>query len=234
MREPWKLMLIPMLAMVGCGGTAAPSGSSSAPANDRLVTGNAAVTAVDAAEIADPAADALTRDEAEAPGYVDIVNGTVRRAPDGSFVFVVTVAAPVPASPRLPADAAALGWSACVDVIPMVATTLFGQVVVGGPCQFIVRTYWDGHRFGGQLLDRRLVGADEPTRVRPVEPLIAGSRIRMTVPAEALGNPARFFWSMETEELEVGDWWTLGPSAGTHMDAAPDGGVGAPVAWPRD
>ena len=115
---------------------------------------------------------------------------------------------------------------------------LYGQLPTGMPCQLIVQTLWDGTRFSGQLIDRRAVGAGVPASAEPFVPLVEGASIRMSVPAESLGSPRWFLWSVFTEELDATDAveqvGALGPNAAFHVDAAPDGGVGAPLEWRGD
>jgi hypothetical protein len=57
----------------------------------------------------------------------------------------------------------------------------------------------------------------------------------MSVPGESLGAPSWFLWSVYAEELDSTDSGDAidprGPNAAFHVDAAPNGGVGAPLQW---
>jgi hypothetical protein len=237
MRSLSRWTLIGCLAVVGCGGaTAAPPAGqkpfAAVPAEVAATTSDAvavAATSSEAVAVADPSADAWTMLGRRAPGYLDIVTAEVARAGDGTFLFVQTLASALPESPRVLPGETSVGWAVCIDVYPFVVSPLFGQVTIGSPCQFIVRTSWDGAHFSGELLDRRSAGAADPAAGLPFDPVVDGTSVRMAIPAAALGDPTLFLWSMFTEELG-----SLGPSAAHHVDAAPGGGAGAPLAWPAD
>jgi len=169
------------------------------------------------------------------PGHLDIVAAKVARSGDGAFVFDLTLASALSPERRAPEAGASAGWAVCIDLYPFVVSSVFGQLPTGMPCQLLVQALWDGSRVSGQLIDRRSVGAGVPASAEPFVPVLEGASIRMSVPAESLGNPSWFLWSTFTEELGSADaveqLGALGPNAAHHVDAAPDGGVGAPLQW---
>ena len=192
----------------------------------------------DAVAVVDNPGDARTVAGQPGPGHLDIVAAKVERTGDGSFAFDLTLASALPPEPQAPEAGTSAGWAVCIDLYPFVVSPLYGQLPTGMPCQLIVRTLWDGSRVSGQLIDRRAVGAGVPASAEPFVPLVEGASIRMSVPAESLGNPTWFLWSTFTEELgstdAVEQVGALGPYAAHHVDAAPDGGVGAPLQWRGD
>jgi hypothetical protein len=224
-----RWILIGCLAVGGCADGKAASTVPASAAPLAAVRGLSAIASTAGAAVADVSGDAWTMAGRRAAGYLDIVAAEVARSRDGTFEFDVTLAAPLPAEPRLSEGGSALGWTVCIDVYPLVVSPTFGQVTIGSPCQFVVQASWDGAHLSGQLFDRLSVGAADPAVTLPFDAVVDGTSIRMAIPAAALGDPARFLWSMFTEELGYG-----GPGAAHHVDAAPDGGAGAPLAWPAD
>jgi hypothetical protein len=229
--------LVGSLLIAGCSGATAASPAAQVPfapvpAEVAATTSDStavAATSSEAVAVADPSADAWTRLGRRAPGYLDIVAAEVVRAGDGTFLFVQTLASALPESPSVLAGETDVGWAVCIDVYPFVVSPLLGQVTLGGSCQFIVRTSWDGARFSGELLDHRSVGVADAAASLPFDPVVDGTSVLMAIPAAALGDPTWFLWSVFTEELG-----SLGPSAAHHVDAAPGGGAGTPLAWPAD
>lgn len=234
--------LIGCLAVAGCAGGSSTAAAPASPEPPTAVPPTAvprvrAAAWSNAVEMADPSDDAWTMAARHAPGYLDVVAAEVTKASDGTFEFVMTLASAFPPAPQLRAGETALGWAVCIDVYPFVVSPLFGQVTIGMPCQFIVQTLWDGARLSGQLIDRRSVGAGDPAVALAFDPVVEGTSIHMSLPAVALGGPTWFLWSMFTEEfgpvVALDQPGALGPNAAHHTDAVPDGGVGAPLAWPR-
>jgi len=220
-----RITLVGCLLLAGCVGATSPSASP------------AAVSA-DAVAIDDRPGDARTAAGQQGPGHLDVVAATVERAADGSFAFDLTLASALPPAPGAPGAGTPAGWAVCIDLYPFVVSALYGQLPTGMPCQLIVQTLWDGTRLSGQLIDRRAVGAGVPASAEPFVPSVEGASIRMSVPAESLDRPSWFLWSVFTEELDTSDALEMlaarGPAAAHHVDAAPDGGVAAPLAWPGD
>jgi hypothetical protein len=192
----------------------------------------------DAVAVVDNPGDARTVAGRPGPGHLDVVAAKVERGANGSFAFDLTLASALPPAPGAPGAVTPAGWAVCIDLYPFVVSALYGQLPTGMPCQLIVQTRWDGTRFSGQLIDRRAVGAGVPASAEPFVPTVEGASIRMSVPAESLGSPGWFLWSVFTEELDTSDALEMlaarGPAAAHHVDAAPDGGVAAPLAWSGD
>ena len=234
MRRLRWITVVGCLLVAGCAGAPSPPatpasrdpGEASRPP---LAVSNGAVAVVDIP------GDARTVAGQPGPGHLDIVAAMVERTGDGSFAFDLTLASALPPEPEAPEAGTSAGWAVCIDLYPFVVSPLYGQLPTGMPCQLIAQTLWDGTRFSGQLLDRRAVGAGVPADAGPFVPLVDGATIRMSVPGESLGDPSWFLWSAFTAELGSTDppssIGTLGPNAAHHVDAAPDGGVGAPLEW---
>jgi hypothetical protein len=191
--------------------------------------------ASDAVAVVDTPGDATTVAGQPGPGHLDVVAAKVERGANGSFAFDLTLASPLQPAPGAPGAGTAAGWAVCIDLYPFVVSALYGQLPTGMPCQLIVHTLWDGTRLSGQLIDRRAVGAGVPASAEPFVPSVEGASIRMSVPGESLGGPSWFLWSVFTEELGSMDPADVaaagGPNTAFHVDAAPDGGVGAPLQW---
>jgi hypothetical protein len=231
------------ITVVGCLLVAGCAGATSPPATPASQDPGAAsrpmlAVSTDAVAVVDTLGDARTVAGQPGPGHLDVVAAKVERGANGSFAFDLTLASALPPAPQATETGTSADWAVCIDLYPFVVSPLYGQLPTGMPCQLIVRTLWDGTRLSGQVLDRRAVGAGVPASAEPFVPLVEGASIRMSVPAESLGNPSWFLWSTFTEELGSMDaaeqLGALGPNAAHHVDAAPDGGVGAPLEWRGD
>ena len=237
MRSLQWITVVGCLLVAGCAGATSPPaipGSQDPGAGSRPML----AVSTDAVAVVDNPGDARTAAGQPGPGHLDVVAAKVERRANGSFAFDLTLASALAAAPGAPGAGMAAGWAVCIDLYPFVVSPLYGQLPTGMPCQLIVQALWDGTRFSGQLLDRRAVGAGVPASAEPFVPLVEGASIRMSVPAESLGSPGWFLWSVFTEELDATDaveqLGALGPNAAFHVDAAPDGGVGAPLEWRGD
>jgi len=228
------ITVVGCLLVAGCTGGTSPHASPASPdpgpaARPMLAVSN------DAVAVLDNPGDARTAAGQPGPGHLDVVAAKVERGANGSFLFDLTLASALPPEPLAPGAGTAAGWAVCIDLYPFVVSPLYGQLPTGMPCQLIVQALWDGTRFSGQLIDRRAVGAGVPASAEPFVPLVEGASIRMSVPGESLGAPSWFLWSVFTEELGSMDPADViaarGPNAAHHVDAAPDGGVGAPLVW---
>lgn len=239
MRSLRWITAVGCLLVAGCAGTtsppAIPAARIQATQDPGAISRPVVATPSDAVAVVDTPGDARTVAGRPGPGHLDVVAAMVERRANGSFAFDLTLAsAPLPA-PQAPEAGTSADWAVCIDLYPFVVSPLYGQLPSGMPCQLIVQTLWDGTRFSGQLIDRRAVGAGVPASAEPFVPSVEGASIRMFVPAESLGSPGWFLWSVFTEELgstdAVEQLTALGPNAAFHVDAAPDGGVGAPLQW---
>jgi hypothetical protein len=177
--------------------------------------------------IADAAGDAAMENFDPPPGYLDALSGSVTTLTDGTFVFTVALAAPIPENPVLPAGDVALGWSFCVDTDPSTAAPGFPMATSPMPCEFIVHTRWNGSKLSGLLIDRRPLADGKKARTIQIDPVLDGSSIRESIPSVRLGDPSTFSWSMFTEELGA-----FGTDVAYHVDSVPDGGIDAPATWP--
>jgi len=234
MRSLTGITLVGCLLLAGCAGATSPPPT---PASKGPGATSRPVLAIsnDAVAIVDNPGDARTAAGQPGPGHLDVVAAKVERSGDGAFVFDLTLASALPPEPVALGAGTSADWAVCIDLYPFVVSPMFGQLPTGMPCQLLVQALWDGSRVSGQLIDRRSVGAGVPASAEPFVPVVEGASIRMSVPAESLGNPSWFLWSTFTEELGSTDavehLGALGPYAAHHLDAAPDGGVGAPLEW---
>jgi len=228
------ITVVGCLLVAGCAGATSPP---AIPASQDPGAGSRPMLAVstDAVAVVDNPGDARTAAGQPGPGHLDVVAAKVVKTGDGSLAFDLTLASALAAAPGAPESGTSADWAVCIDLYPFVVSPLYGQLPTGMPCQLIVRTLWDGTRLSGQVLDRRAVGAGVPASAEPFVPSVEGASIRMSVPAESLGGPSWFLWSVYTEELGSADPAEVigarGPNAAHHVDAAPDGGVGAPLVW---
>jgi hypothetical protein len=228
------IIVVGCVLVAGCAGATSPPptpasqgpGASSRPV---LAISNNAIAVVDTL------GDARTAAGQPGPGHLDVVAAKVERGANGSFAFDLTLASALPLTPQAPGAGTSLDWAVCIDLCPFVVSDMYGQLPTGMPCQLIVQALWDGSRLSGQVLDRRAVGAGVPASAESFVPSVEGASIHMSVPAESLGGAGWFLWSVFTEELDTADALELlaarGPTAAHHVDAAPDGGVAAPLQW---
>ena len=212
-----RAAIIACVALAACGGGGSASTTAVTPSDSPS-------TPQPAGPGADPAGDAFTID-GSSPGYLDMTRAAVSRT-GGHFTFTEALVAPVPPTPTLPAGDEALGWSVCVDLTGTAAVG-FPMATVPMPCEFIVHTRWDGTKLAGLLIDRRPLARGHAALTTSFEPVVAGTELRMVIPARSLGEPKSFAFSMFTEELGP-----LGTDIARHVDEAPDGGPRETFEWP--
>jgi hypothetical protein len=144
--------------------------------------------------VADPVGDALYK----APAFMDIVRAELTEE-SGTFVFRMTVAAPIPNDPRVPPPAnASIRWAFPIDSDP--ATFPEGDPFPRnqpGPAEFNTRVFWDGGAFTASLLDRRPLLAGGEAILTPLSFTVSGSEIRVAVPASLVGASS-FRWGAVT------------------------------------
>lgn len=171
--------------------------------------------------------------------YQDIVRAEITRQ-GTSFVSVLTLAAPLPASPTLPAGVDVMVWQFILDTDPTASptgypftknTAFFGEFMI----QY--RVYRSGFTDpldpGGSaavLVDRRPLLSGELATVTPVKVSIDGAQITVVTDAALLGNPSNFSWVSGSCAAKAGDDAKNGYSNHFCFDLAPDASL---ATWPQ-
>ena len=159
-----------------------------------MVALSASSQALAASTWTDPVGDALFH----APAYADVVAGTVAQD-GGTYVFTMTVAAPIPETPRLTAPGVqALRWAMALDLDP--TTNPAGWPAAPGdprsaqalaPEGFMA-VIWDGSAFSAAWFDRRplLTGGTFTMTSVPFE--IEGATVTVWMDGDLIDNPTSF------------------------------------------
>jgi hypothetical protein len=159
-----------------------------------LVALSASGQALAASTWTDPAGDALFH----APAYADIIGGLVE-VDGGTFEFTMTVAAPIPATPKLTAPGVeALRWAVSFDLDP--TTFPAGWPAAPGdprsaqapPAEGFAAVVWDGSAFSATWFDRRPLLSGGEVTATPVPFEIEGNEVHIWLDASLLGNPSSF------------------------------------------
>ena len=170
-----------------------------------MVALSASGHALAASSWTDPAGDALFR----APAYADVVAGNVAQD-GGTYVFTMTVAAPIPSTPQLTAPGIeALRWAMALDLDP--ATAPAGWPAAPGdprsaqalaPEGFMA-VIWDGSGFSAAWFDRRplLTGGTYTMTSVPFE--IDGATVTIWLDGDLIGNPTSFRVGFATAAVTV-------------------------------
>ena len=227
-------LLLGASLLVGCTERSVPPGVTG-PATGSF---SADVVAGRTSVATDPAGDA----EKAAQAYQDIVRAEITKQ-GTNFVFVMTLAAPVPDNPSLPSWADVLAWEFWLDTDP----TAFP---VGYPftkntanlLEFEIqhRVYRSGFTdpldptsSGGVLVDRSPLLTGGQAILTPIKFSIDGAKLTWVVDAALLGDPPTFQWASGTAAAHAGDDVKNGYSNISVFDSAPDLNLGAPfVTWP--
>jgi hypothetical protein len=229
--HPRQIVFLVAIAVVstGCSGAPSPAFVGALPAGRSAPapSPSAAATPSPGDVIRDLEGDAVKTDDAEAPGYLDMLGAGVELR-DGAFVFTQRLASGVPGAPDLSDGVVALGWSFCIDIDPGQSPRGYPTQSMRMPCEFIVQSRWDGKALTGMLFDRRPLDHGNQATTATLAPLADGSMVSATVPLRLLGEPSTFRWSAFTEELG-----SLGTDVFHHVDAVPDADTGRPATWPR-
>jgi len=203
-----------------------PVGTTTGPLSADVVAGKTSV-------VTDPAGDV----DKAAQAYQDIVRAEITKQ-GTNFVFVLTLAAPVPDNPSLPSWTDVLAWEIWLDTDP----TAFP---VGYPftkntanlLEFEIqhRVYRSGFTdpldptsSAGVLVDRRPLLTGDQATVTPIKFSIDRAKLTFVVDAALLGDPPTFQWASGTAAAHAGDDVKNGYSNISVFDAAPDLNLGAP------
>ena len=221
--------------LAGCGernGQTGPTGTATGAFAADVVAGRTSV-------VTDPVGDA----DKTAEAYLDVVKAEITKQ-GTNFVFVMTLAAPIPDNPPLPSWADVLAWEFWLDTDP----TAFP---VGYPftkntanlLEFEIqhRVYRSGFTdpldptsSGGVLVDRSPLLTGGQAILTPIKFSIDGAKLTWVVDAALLGDPPTFQWASGTAAAHAGDDVKNGYSNISVFDSAPDLNLGAPfVSWPQ-
>jgi hypothetical protein len=188
--------------------------------------------------VTDPAGDA----DKTAQAYQDIVRAEITKV-GTNFVFVLTLAAPVPDNPPLPSWADVIVWQFILDTDPTASEAgyPFTKNTVN-PLEFFIqhRVYRSGFvdpldptSSADVLVDRRPLLTGGQATVTPIKVSIDGAQITFVVDAALLGDPSTFNWVSNTAAAKAGDDVKNAYNKHFPFDFAPDFNLGAPLAtWP--
>jgi hypothetical protein len=220
--------LLPAMSIViACGGSVHPAESSI-----RSTASTASLTST----VTDAVGDISISGQGTAVfAYQDIVSASISLK-DGTFIFVMDLAAAIPRSPELPNGAKLLEWrfglrtdrTTCASGFPYPpgASTTSGELT--HCAQYMVFILWDGAQFTGMLIDRTPSVTGGDAVIHPIAFHIKGAEIVAFADSGMIGNPERFTWVTRTET-----WFSaLGSLGFVVIDAAPDEGTSA--SWPAN
>lgn len=171
--------------------------------------------------LSDPAGDA-----GDAPAFLDLLAAGVSEA-DRTFTFAFGLAEPIPASFEVPKGWDGLLWSFCIDTDASKTPTGYPfSGTTAAPCEYIVAAVSTGHDAKGLVIERGSGSAGKPRTSTPV--IVDGANLTISVPADVLGDPARFTWVAAGSELTL-PWPN---DAFTDVDEIPDTSFAEPAPWP--
>jgi hypothetical protein len=228
MKTIGTILSVVLSAMLGPG---CSERNATGPLSADVVVGKTSVV-TDAAGDADKAAQA----------YQDIVRAEVTKQ-GTSFVFVLTLAAPMPDNPPLPSWADVLAWEFWLDTDPSAFPVGYPFTKnTANPLEFEIqhRVYRSGFtdpldptRSSAVLVDRRPLLTGGQAILTPITFSIDGAKLTWVVDAALLGDPATFQWASGTAAAHARDDVKNGYNI-TGFDSAPDVFQGAPfVTWPQ-
>jgi len=189
--------------------------------------------------VTDPVGDL----ENKGSDYQDIIRAEITKQ-GRDFVFVMTLAAPVPDNPSLPSGADVMVWQFLLDTDQMTSPAGYPFTKnTAFPSEFIIqyRVYRSGFTdpldptsSAAVLVDRRPLLTGRQAIVTPIKVSIDGTQITSVVNAGWLGDPSTFNWVSGTCAAKAGDDAKNGYSNHFCFDLAPDVNLGAPTAiWPQ-
>jgi len=178
-----------------------------------------------------------------AEAYLDIVSAEITKQ-GTNFVFVLTLAAPVPDNPGLPSWADVMVWQPILDTDPTASPVGYPFTKnTANPFEFFIqhRVYRSGFTdpldptsAADVLVDRRPLLTGGQATVTPIKVSIDGAQITFVVDAALLGDPTTFNWVAVTAAAKAGDDVKNAYNKHFPFDFAPDVNSGAPTAvWPQ-
>jgi len=178
-----------------------------------------------------------------AEAYLDIVRAEITKQ-GTNFVFVMTLAAPVPDNPELPSWADVLVWQPILETDPTSSPVGYPFTKnTAFPFEFFIqhRVYRAGFidpldptSAADVLIDRRPLLTGGQALVTPIKVSIEGAQITFVVDAALLGDPSTFSWLVVTSAAKAGDDVKNAYNKHFPFDQAPEVNSGAPLAtWPQ-
>ena len=209
-----------------------PVGITGGSLSADVVAGQTSVV-IDAVGDADKTADAS----------LDIVRAEITKH-GTTFVFVLTLAAPVPSNPMLPSWADVMVWQPILDTDPTASPAGYPFTKnTANPFEFFIqhRVYRPGFidpldptSAADVLVDRRPLLTGGQAIVTPIKVSIDGAQITFVVDAALLGDPATFGWIAVSSAAKAGDDVKNAYNKHFPFDVAPEVNAGAPLAvWPQ-
>jgi len=132
------------------------------------------------------------------PGYVDLVSEKLAKKGD-SYVFSMTVAAPVPDKPDLTQGIKMWMWTWAIDYDPSIYYGAWPMPpgLATWP-EFHLPIIWDGEKLSAFVVDHRplLTGGEDIFWEVPF--VIKGSELSLTVDAWMIDDIAEFSWGSST------------------------------------
>ncbi len=228
-------LLLGTTLLVGCTEQSVQTGltgPATGPFSADVVAGKTSV-------VTDPAGDA----DKTAEAYLDIVRAEITKQ-GTNFVFLLTLAAPVPDNPALPSWADVMVWQPILDTDPTASPVGYPFTRnTAFPFEFFIqhRVYRSGFTDpldptsrADVLVDRRPLLTGGQATVIPIEVSIDGAQITFVVDAALLGNPSTFNWVAVTSAAKAGDDVKNAYNKHFPFDVAPEVNSGAPLAtWPE-
>ena len=226
-------LLLGAMAVVGCSERNDPTAWRAMPPVSFATA--APVTSV----VTDPVGDA----DKTAQAYLDIVRTEITKR-GTNFVFVLTMAAPVPANPELPSWADVMVWQPILDTDPTASPLGYPFTKnTANAFEFFIqhRVYRSGFTdpldptsAADVLVDRRPLLTGGQAIVTPIMVSIDGAQITFVVDAALLGDPSTFNWIAVSSAAKAGDDVKNAYNKHFPFDFAPDFNLGAPTAsWPQ-
>lgn len=233
--KPIRMAGILALGTVVMGGCTESNAPAALPNKPPIAFSAAALTSA----VADPVGDVMNKGN----DYQDVVRAEITKQ-GTSFVFVQTLAAPLPDNPPLPSWADVLAWEFWLDTDPTAFPAGYPFTKnTANPLEFEVqyRVYRSGFtdpldptRSAGVLVDRRPLLTGGQATLTPIKASIDGAQITFVVDAALLDDPATFQWASGTAAAHSGGDVKNGYNSISVFDAVPDVNLGAPfVTWPQ-
>jgi len=228
-----KTILTFLSVVVATGGAGCSERNTQAgPLSADLATGKTSV-------VTDSVGDA----DKSAEAYLDIIKVEITKQ-GPNFVFVMTLAAPVPDNPTLPSWADVMVWQPILDTDPTESEAGYPFTKnTTNAFEFFIqhRVYRSGFTdpldptsAADVLVDRRPLLTGGQATVTPIKVSIDGAQIAFVVEAALLGDPSTFDWVAVTAAAKAGDDVKNAYNKHFPYDFAPDVNSSAPLAtWPQ-
>jgi len=226
-------LLLGAMLIAGCSERTDPTASRVLPPASFATV--APLTSV----VTDPLGDLENRGN----DYHDIIRAEVVKQ-GTNFVFVLTLAAPVPDNPALPSWADVMVWQPILDTDPTASPVGYPFTKnTANAFEFFIqhRVYRSGFvdpldpaSAADVLVDRRPLLTGGQAIVTPIQVTVDGAQITFVVDAALLGDPSTFNWLSVTAVAKAGDDVKNAYNKHVPFDFAPDFNLGSPLAtWPQ-